>query len=209
MCSSDLNLSDTQKRDLIVFPIANTQAANATGTVAVTSGANTVTGTSTTFATSFSVGDFVKVANSTANVVGRISKITNNTSMALTSNVGSSITGGNICLFIPALYPIPLESRSARIVSLAAGGQVLTINLANTFAAEANVIVTYNVRKSGASATAKTIGRDRLVKLYTANNAAGNTGPWSLGIPGLARLKNVYISDSATVNVNKIGRAHV
>ena len=196
------NLSDTQKRDLIVFPIANTQAAaNAAGSVSVTSGANTVTGTSTTFATSFSVGDFVKIANSTANVVGRISKITNNTSMALTSTVGSSISG-NAVLFIPALYPIPLESRSARIVSLAAGGQVLTINLANTFAAEANVVVTYNVRKSGAAATAKTIGRDRLVKLYTANNAAGNTGPWSLGIPGLARLKNVYISDSSTVNVN-------
>ena len=110
------NLSDTQKRDLIVVPTGNTYAANATGTVAVTSGANTVTGTSTTFATSFSVGDFVKVANSTANVVGRISKITNNTSMALTSNVGSSITG-NICLFIPALYPIPLDRKSARLNS--------------------------------------------------------------------------------------------
>ena len=199
---SDGVLSSTQERDFIIFPLANTQvAANSAGAITVTNNSNVVSGSSTTFASDYVVGDFIKLANTTANIVRQISYITNNTSMGLTTNATASFTANGI-LFYPAMYPISLESRSDRTITISASSKTATLNITKTLSGTVNAIVTFNISKVSATPVAKTISRDLFVKIHTSNNAAGAMGPWYLGVPGIARLKKVYLGSNTTVNTS-------
>lgn len=197
-------LSATQRKDFIILPVANTQAsANIAGTLTVTSGSNTVTGSGTSFASALAVGDFIKVANATTNSVHQITSIANNTQLTIRTNAGATYTGGaNAVIFYPAMYPLALESRSDRSITISGGSKTATLNINKTLTATVNAIAVYNVKKVSASPVTKAVNRDLYVKLHTSNNVASNYGPWAIGVPGVLRLKNVYLGDAATVNTN-------
>ena len=164
---SDGVLSSTQERDFIIFPLANTQvAANSAGAITVTNNSNVVSGSSTTFASDYVVGDFIKLANTTADIVRQISYITNNTSMGLTTNATASFTANGI-LFYPAMYPISLESRSDRTITISASSKTATLNITKTLSGTVNAIVTFNISKVSATPVAKTINRNLFVKIHT------------------------------------------
>ena len=197
-------LSSTQKQDFVVTPIANAEAsANISGSSFVlTSGNKTVTGTGTTFGTDVVVGDFLKFSNATASQYHQVVAITNNTSLQLKTNASGSMTAANATLFFPALYPIDIASRSNRTVSVTSLPNTATINIATNLAATVNVVVTYNTFVANAQPVTKTINRDVYVKIHTSNNTGSNTGPWSLGIPGVCRLKAVYVGNSSSVSTS-------
>lgn len=201
---SDGALTSTQKKDLIIFPVANTQgAANIAGTITVTTGAANVTGTSTAFASDLKAGDYVKFANSSAaNTIGQVKTIANNTFLTLYATAAASVASANAVIFYPALYPLPLETRSERSATVSGTSSILTLDIGRTTSGTVNAIAVYNVRSSNATPVTKTINRNVYVKLHTSNNVGSNTGPWSLGIPGAVRLKNVYVGTAGTVNVN-------
>lgn len=197
----DGTLSDTQKRDFVIFPVVNAAAsAVISGTVNINASNGLVTGTSTSFASVFAPGDFVQISNSTVTAnVYQISTVTNNTVMHLTTTPAAAVTSGNATPFFPNFYPIPFEGRSGRTITISSSGAVASINVGTNIAVSRKVVVAYNRKISAASQKTKTILRDRFVKIRTANNVNTNTGPWSLGIPGIARLKNVYIHDDTGV----------
>ena len=203
---SDGVLSSTNEKNFIIFPIANTEsAANVSGTVAVTTTSNVATGTGTSFATDFNVGDFIKVnntANTAQTAVRQITFITNSTSMGLNANAQYAITGNTAVVFYPAMYPLALETRSDRSITISGGSKTATLNITKTLASSVNAIAVYSVSKNNATPVTKTINRDLYVKLHTSNNTAGATGPWILGVPGVARLKNVYLGSNTTVNTS-------
>ena len=202
---SDGVLSSTSERDFIVFPIANTQAAaNATGSIAITSTSNVVVGTSTTFATDFVVGDFIKFinnANTAQTAVRQCTNITNSTSLSLNANVGLTATA-NAVIFYPAMYPLALEGRADRTVTISGSSKTATINLTKVLSGTVNAMAVFSVSKTNAAPVTKTINRDLYVKIHTSNNAAGANGPWSLGVPGIARLKKVYLGNNTAVNTS-------
>jgi hypothetical protein len=68
------------------------QSANLTGSVAVSNGSATVTGTGTTFQTDFQVGDVIAVSGSQTR---RISAIASNTSLTVESNFTTAVSGAN------------------------------------------------------------------------------------------------------------------
>lgn len=196
-------LSSTQKKDLIVFPIANTQAAaNIAGTITVTSGAANVTGSGTSFASDVKVGDFILFANTGGSVVGQVQTIANNTFLTLRAPAGSSRNPANGVVFFPALYPLALETRTERTATVSGSGKTLTIDIGTLTSGTANVVAVYNIKSANAQPITKTINRDVFVKLHTSNNTGSNTGPWALGVPGAVRLKNVYLGTGVTVNTN-------
>ena len=203
---SDGVLSAANERDFIIFPLANTQAAVAAGgTVSVNTSSNVATGTGTNFPVDFNVGDFIKINNTTtatSNVVGQITYITNTTSMGLNSNASFAITTNTAVVFYPALYPLALESRSDRSITISGGSKTAAFSMTKALTSTVNAIAVYSVLKTNASAVPKAIQRDLYVKIHTSNNAAGATGPWVLGIPGAARLKNVYLGSNTTVNTS-------
>jgi hypothetical protein len=112
------------------------------------------------------------------------------------------MTAANATLFFPALYPIPLEDRSNRTVTISAGQNTATIDVGSVLTTTVNTFITYNARKSAASPVSLTVNRNVFVKIHTSNNAGSTTGPWSLGLPSVFRLKKVYLGNASTVNVN-------
>lgn len=192
-------LSETQKKDFVIVPLENGTTANVSG--AVTMYANTLLAINTS---TLHVGDYLNVVNSTANVIRQVGSIANATHLNLTTN-GTAMTG-NAAIYFPALFPIGLEGRTDRAVTINSTKKTASIDLfsgtATTLAAAIDCAVMYNVTDTDASATAKTVRRDVFVKINTATNAANNVGPWYLGVPQVFRLKKVYMGDASTVNTS-------
>lgn len=197
-------LSSTQKKEFIVVPVTNAQAvANITGSsFGLLNACTVVTGTGTAFASDVKVGDFLKFSNSTASVVHQVFSIANNTQLTLKTAAAAAMTAANATIFFPALYPIPLESRDARTITIGASQDTASINVGVPLTATVNVVATYNISKNSATPVPKTVVRDVFVKIHTSNNAGLTTGPWSLGVPGVVRLKNVYVGNSTHVNTS-------
>ena len=188
-------LSETQKKAIVVTPLANaTSNVSLSGTVTLSG--NSVAGTGTSFNTQLAVGDYIKIG-SLANV-GLITSITNSTSMSLATAPGTA-TSNTYVLTFPQFAPIDL-TRSGRSAIVAANTTHITINIGTTLSGAANVAVGYNVRSSNVSPLSKTVQRDVHVRVYTGNNVASNTGPWCLGVPDVFRLKSVLVGNSSTAN---------
>lgn len=192
-----VTLSDTNELDLIVVPQANLQmSSNIAGSLALTSGSANVVGTTTAFMTDLVQGDFVNVANSTANVTVQVASIANDTQFTMTGSAAASITGtANSRIRFPMNVPISLQ-RSTRSANVSADGSVLTINLGGALAAGGNVTVAYNVRAANVQPVTKTVNRDLWVRIRMANNLTTNTGPWCLGVADVFRLKGVYLGSN-------------
>lgn len=198
--AASATLTSAQKEDIIVVPLANAQAAaNLTGTVNASSTSNVLVGSATTFTVDLQVGDYILLgANATTTDVRRVTGITNSSYISIDANVGFTNTATYVKKFFPAFYPIPISSRSTRVVNTGAGSTTLKIHTNETLSAAVNTAVTYNVKRSTAVQSTKSVHRDGYIKLYTGNNVAGSTGPWSLGIPDAVRLKNVYLGNTAS-----------
>ena len=198
-------LSSAQKQEIVVVPLSNTQATTtAVGTV-VTSTSNTVlVGTSTTFIGTVAVGDYILLTgNSVQTDVRRIISVANNTSITLDANVAFANNAAKVRKFFPAMYPIPLASRSDRVANTGAFSKSLTINL-NTTVTSCNVAVCYNVTRTNAQETIKTVNRDQFVSIDVSTNAGGVYGPWALGVSDVVRLKAVYLgSNTSSQDVTK------
>lgn len=197
--TADTNLTSGEKEDVILIPLANTEAsANLTGTVATLTTSNSLVGTSTTFTTDLQVGDYILLApNNSVSDVRRVTGITNATAIAIDANVSFANTSTKVKKFFPAFYPIPLAGRSSRVVNTGSSSTTLKIHLNETLASPITAAVTYNVRRSNAVESTKAVHRDSYVKIYTGNNAGGSTGPWCVGLPDGVRLKNVYFGNTA------------
>ena len=197
---SDGAISTTQEKDFLLFPTANVEAySNLTASsIGITSGCTVITGTGTSFASELQAGDFVRFANSTANVYFQIASVENNTSATLTTSPAASMTAANATLFFPALYPISF-SRASRTITISGSSKTATLYIGTGTNTAVNAIAVYNIRATDVTPVQKTVNRDVFVKLHTSNNAGSNTGPWSLGVPGTIRLKNVYLGNSSNV----------
>lgn len=190
-------LSDAQKLSIIAVPLANAICTNATGSV--TTSSTTITGSSTVFLSVFQTGDYVRVANSTAAEIRRITAIASNTSMTVSTG-NSYPAGANIGLVFPQYAPIPLYLRNNRTVTVS-GNTTLVISLGNTISTPVGMAVSYNAQRT-VNAVPKSVTRQAYVKINTASNVDTNKGPWCLGIPDIVRLRNVYLGNSSAVTTS-------
>lgn len=196
-------LSDNEKEDIVIIPLANAESStNAAGSVAVTTAQSNVIGTATVFDTVFAAGDYVKIANSTALEVRRVSSITNATHMTVNLPFTNSFSSSNVVLYYPKNVPIAFASRANRS-GVVTANTTLTLNLGTTFNVATTVAVSYPVkRKAMANTTTKVAKRKVYVKLRANTHTANTLGPWCLGIPDIYRLRKVYVAEDTNVNVN-------
>jgi hypothetical protein len=198
------SLSTSALLDIGLVFEANTQSsANLSGSAVVTSGSNVVTGTATSFNTEVAPGSYIKVANTVANAVFRVAAVTNATSLQLTGNAGSSITG-NVIAFFPANVPVAVPS-----ASIDAGKTTLTISLPYAVTAGANATVTAMVNDVNTSIASKTVNRSVAVRIDTTTNTASTNGPWALGLPDAIRLRGVYLGSNNTFEPTDTGVSDV
>ena len=189
-------LSTTQLRDLIVTPLANAESAVAkTGTVAGVNTSTTVTGTSTLFVSEYRIGDYIKFAGTSA--FGQVASIANDSVMFLSANCADNITANTHKIYYPAFAPINLE-REGRGATASGDLKQLTIDVDTSMFAPVSVAAAYNVRTGAVTPIAKTVNRDRYVRVCLANNAQAEAGPWALGVGDVFRLKSVYRGSNGT-----------
>ena len=133
-----------------------------------------------------------------------VKNIVNNTLIIVNSNVAFANATSNIKRYYPRYIPIPFGTRDGLSANVDANGNILTISLGSAIETPSNnhTIIGYNVERIGAAAGTKTASRNNFVKISTANNNANTVGPWSLGVKDIIRLRNVYKSNSSTVNTN-------
>jgi hypothetical protein len=96
-------------------------SANSAGSVSVTASQSNITGTSTTFTSDYEVGDYVKVANSTAEETKRISAITNNTLMTISGAFTNTFTGANTSLTFPYVSSASNDFYNDCMIKIVAG----------------------------------------------------------------------------------------
>jgi len=198
----DGTLTTTQKKDFILFPVANAQAsvaASGGANVTVTNASNVVVSSGgSSFSSEFEPGDWIKFANSGVSGIYQVSAVTNTSHMVLSTTASADIANAQATLFFPSLYPINFD-RSNRTITISGSSKTAALSVGNTLTGTVNAIVVYNVTSTGATAQPRTITRDVFVKIHTSNNISSNTGPWSLGIPGPIRLKNVFLGNTTNV----------
>ena len=197
------SLSANDKEDLVVVPLANTQATtNATGTITTLTTSPNLVGSSTTFLADFVPGDYVLLSDGTNSDIRRVEKVVNNTLMIAEANTSYASSAVKAKMFYPHNVPLNLF-RAGRGGNVSVNQQSLKIAFGNAIPSAVNVAVSYTVKVANASLDQKVVTRDAKVRLNLANNAASNSGPWCLGVPEIIRLKGVYKStDVATVNLN-------
>ena len=187
------------------YYIVSRSAANTstlTGTVSVTNGSNTVTGSGTAFTTQVNPGDLIRIANTgTTNFL--VSTVTSATIMNLINAPTVTKTG------------MPFHKRfiQGQILdlggvgrdgtrSIAVSGSPTTtslIDLNETLNSPSTLTATAIVKltKADGQEAAKTVARSKLVQVRIGNAAAGNSyagntsGPWPLGLSDGFKLVSV------------------
>ena len=207
-------LSDAATRtDFYVVSRGSSNTATLTGTISVTSGSNTVTGSGTSFTTQINKGDIIHVSNNADYVV---SEVTNNTSLKLYSNASASKTGVSYFKRFKAGQVLDLGgtgkagNRSITISGTPSTTATLALNEGTLGAAfSATVIATLN--KIDGQEASKTINRDRLVQIHVGSNRGGSgysantTGPWGLGLSDGFRLVSVRKQSGSDFVANNTG----
>jgi hypothetical protein len=118
--------------------------------------------------------------------------------MYLTANVpGVGSTANTHKIYYPAFAPVNLE-REGRGATASGDLKQLTIDVDTSMFAPVSVAVSYNARQGAVNPIAKTVNRDRYVRVCLANNTQAEAGPWALGVGDAFRLKNVYRGSNGT-----------
>lgn len=198
---SNVSLNSVQKRDLVIVPTTNA-VSSANQTISVTSGSNVITGTA--LSSVYDEGDYIRITNG-ANVLSyRVDTVIDVNTLRLNSaysNTTNATADGS--RFFPALLPIPFTSPlTTRTANTNGTGTTLTVDIGTGLVSQVETKFTYNVTRSGSAQIQKDTKRNLFVKISLANNVAGTTGPWCLGIPDAFRLNNVYVGSNSSVNTS-------
>lgn len=188
------SLSDSDTQEFIVVPTNSFRfTANNPGTVATTSGQTNVTGTSTTFTTSYQVGDYIRVGSA---FVGRIANIYSDTSLGLANNAGSSTSANSHFTEFPAFVPVDL-TRGSRNITVNSNTSV-TVSMGASINVSTSFVMYHDLENFEPGVRAKTLNSSIYVKLSTDQLANSLTGPWCLGIPDVLSIEAVYVGTSNT-----------
>ena len=191
-------LSDAATRtDYYIVSRGTSNTSTLTGTVSVTSGSNTVSGSGTAFLTQVNPGDIIHVSNNTNYVV---SEVTNNTTLKILSNATATRTGVSYFKrFRPGqVLDLAGVGRDGNRAITVSGTPTTTalIDINETLGASLDATVIAVLNKIDGQEQAKTVQRNRLVQVrvgagggtsYTANT----TGPWPLGVSDGFKLVEV------------------
>ena len=180
------SLSSDQLADLVFYPMANVYANQATtGTVFI---ANNTSGNvvlnanvATSFVAELQTGDYIAVANATANNLKRVVSVINASAIVVDSAFAAATnhTQSTITRAFPQNIPFPLLTRNgmsaAVTVDVGAGTRTLTANLNTRFSFSGNSTIgaAFNIKVIDSNITAKTPKRNLYAEVSVANNTTG------------------------------------
>jgi len=193
-------LSNNQEEEFLIIPTGSAYSTNIAGSV-TRSTSNTLTGLSTNFTSSLAVGQSIRIANATTTEVVKISAISSATSLSTATNITNAWSGANVAWSIVPGDVLNISSLSGATIS--SSGSAATIDLGRTFNTSFGAKVYYNVRRTVANPSKKTLYPDTYVKIDAATS--GTSGPWCLGYPDVLRIKHIYVGTTySTANPDLI-----
>jgi hypothetical protein len=188
---------DATRSDFYIVARGTSNTSTLTGTVSITSGSNTVSGSGTAFLSQVNPGDIIHVSNNTNYVV---SEVSNDTSLKILSNASATRTGVSYFKRFRPGQVLDLggvgRDGSRAITISGTPSTTATIDINETLGASLDATVIAVLNKIDGQEQAKTVQRSRLVQVrvgagggtsYTANT----TGPWPLGVSDGFRLVEV------------------
>ena len=192
-----LSASTARSNFYVVVRSASANTSNLTGTITVTSGSATVTGSGTNFTGQLNAGDVIACTPTDILVIASIGSAT---SLTLTQNAPTNRSGAFHKRFLQGqvLDPAGVGRNGNRSVTISSATSAV-INLNETINQPVggfNATVITKLNKINAQEASKTINRNRLVEIrigssgstgYTANTS----GPWPLGLADGFRLVSV------------------
>jgi hypothetical protein len=191
-------LNTVQERDFIVVPSsAMTKSSNNSGTITVSSGANTVTGTGTLFTTEYTVGQYIKVGNtSISGNTALITRIISNTSLQVATNWGATWSGNAHHTTYPANVPIDFAP-AGRSITTDSTRSAITVSLGHPITATAGATIYHDAEYDSPAVRVKSANTYYVKVSNTATNTSSR-GPWCLGIPDVVDLIGVYVGTGTT-----------
>lgn len=196
------SLSQAEKETFILIPTVNGYSTNNSGTVTTSNTNAHVVGSGTAFTTDYRVGDVIYVSNSTvANSTHNrvITSITNSTYLVVASPFPNTavFSGASHQLKFSAGQPISMINRTGRAINILSS-TTANISLGITPNAAFGVSIYHDILRQSTVPIKKTIKRGTIVKIDTANNTGGTSGPWCLGVTDALRLNGVWVSTSGS-----------
>jgi hypothetical protein len=212
-------LSSTKINDYVVVLSANAFSSNSTGTVSLYSTVNStasnstatyVTGSSTTFDSSYKVGEMIRVSSGTDSTphIYTIGGILSPTLMYVTPAATVNSVANTFQKYFPDGTVLGLTSDSALSINQAANTFTITHGIIFDAGVANTAYVQYPVSRTLAVHASKTLNSNRLVKIDCSNNGIANSvniaGPWSLGIPDVTKINNIWVGTSyANTSTNR------
>ena len=193
--TGSLTLAD--RRNLFVVAKAQVDTADHTGTITDIAG-NTITGSATTFTSAYTVGDMIKITDGGNTYTEIVSEITSDTVLKTIDAIAVTRTGAT--LGHATRYPTGrvFNSANLNITSSSTQHQIDIVPLQNT-AATFSTSVYFDVLRSDAVQTGKTVNKSKYIHINTGSHSASKNGPWSLGVSDAYKLEAVYVGGNTTV----------
>lgn len=156
---------------------------------------NTITRTSgnTSLDSKFSVGELVRT-NAPGGANTGIFKVHAVTSTTVVLDGQPSGSNQEVIKYYPAGYVLDFNSKAGTegTRSISGSGSSITIELKEKLAADSSASVSYKLLKTTAVEKDKIVRRNRFVGINAATASGGTSGPWTLGVSDVFRLKAVY-----------------
>lgn len=165
------------------------------GTASTGSGSRSLRGLSTFF-TRLNVGDKIEFSGNSRTYL--VTSIANNTSLTVNLNLPSVISGNTIYKSYKSGDMIDMTSKGvdAGVTrSITSSSSSLSFDLKESFGSAVSGTVSYTMSRSSAREIKKIYRPGRYVKIQC--STAGTTGPYSLGISDVLRIKSIWTKESA------------
>lgn len=186
------SLSESNETRFLVIPTSSANAVNVSGvTVSVNTSSPNVIG-SASYTSNFAVGDYIAVGNSTANNIRQVVSITNSTHMVVNSVFSITNTAFTIARHFPAGALVSFGRDDSANVVVALDGSSATFNLGSNLSSTFTASIYYDVYRNQAAAAAKVINKNRFVKIQANTHPNKGSGPWSLGIADVTKIRAIY-----------------
>ena len=181
-------------------------------------GTKTITGagfsTGNKFSDYYQVGDIIRLTDTkTAPFSGSsttedhviASIATNGESLTTVDNISASRSGLGTSDEVSHRQVFPkgyiFDTSANGTISSDSTSHSITLQQSNT-SAQFTASVYFNVLRSNAVQTAKTIKKSRYVNINTDTHSAGANGPWSLGVADVFKIEAVYLGSTAGVTTS-------
>jgi len=200
-------LTQDQERQIIVVGKSATVSAAKSGHIVAMSG-NTITGGSSTFSQHYQVGDIIRLTDSTNPFTGssgtedhRITQIVSDTSIRVANTISATRTGLGTSDEVShkQVFPTGYVYDTFSNGNFSSTSTQHTINLQQANVASSfSASVYFNVLRSNAIQTAKTVRKGQFITINTQTHSTTNNGPWPLGVSDAFKLEAVYLGSDTT-----------